>query len=82
MLYGPSPPRRRRPWPRVHSCPTAEGFSEVIMPGEREHRFEAKHRRTGVPYSSKEIVGLQDEAAKAGLPPLPLSDSPLNLGMS
>ena len=67
---------------RVHGCPTAEGFSEVIMPGERERRFEAKHRRTGVPYSSKEIAGLQDEASKAGLPPLPLSDSPLNLDTS
>ena len=59
---------------RVHACPTAEGFSEVIMPGERERRFEAKHRRTGVPYSIKEVTGLQEEAAKAGLPPLPLSD--------
>jgi LDH2 family malate/lactate/ureidoglycolate dehydrogenase len=64
---------------RVHACPTAEGFSEVIMPGERERRFEAKHRRTGVSYSIKEVTGLQEEAAKAGLPPLPLSDTPLNL---
>ncbi len=65
---------------RVHSCPTAEGFTEVIMPGERERRFEAKHRRTGLPYSSKEVDAMQAEAAKAGLPPLPLSDTPLNLG--
>ena len=67
---------------RVHDCPTAEGFSEVIMPGERERRFEAKHRRTGVPYSSKEVDAMQAEAAEAGLPPLPLSDSPLNLDAS
>ncbi len=67
---------------RVHGCPTAEGFSEVIMPGERERRFEEKHRRTGVPYSSKEVDAMQAEAARAGLPPLPLSDSPLNLDAS
>ncbi len=65
---------------RVHACPTAEGFSEVIMPGERERRFEVKHRRTGVPYAKKEVDAMQAEAAKAGLPPLLLSDSPLNLG--
>jgi LDH2 family malate/lactate/ureidoglycolate dehydrogenase len=64
---------------RLHACPTAEGFSEVIMPGERERRFEAKHRCTGVPYSSKEVDAMQAEAAKAGLRPLPLSDSPLSL---
>ena len=62
---------------RVHGCPTAEGFTEVLMPGERERRFEAKHRRTGVPYSIKEVSELQQEAAKAGLPPLPVSTSPL-----
>jgi LDH2 family malate/lactate/ureidoglycolate dehydrogenase len=62
---------------RVHACPTAEGFDEVIMPGERERRLEAKHRRTGVPFHAKEVAVLQDAAAKAGLPPLPVSDSPL-----
>jgi LDH2 family malate/lactate/ureidoglycolate dehydrogenase len=62
---------------RVHGCPTAEGFTQVLMPGERERRFEAKHRRTGVPYSIKEVGELQQEAAKAGLPPLPVSTSPL-----
>jgi LDH2 family malate/lactate/ureidoglycolate dehydrogenase len=62
---------------RVHGCKTAEGFSEVIMPGERERRFEAKYRRIGVPYNAKELAELQKEAARAGLPPLPVSDSPL-----
>jgi LDH2 family malate/lactate/ureidoglycolate dehydrogenase len=64
---------------RVHACPTAEGFSEVIMPGERERRFEAKHRRTGVSYAQKEVDAMQAEALRAGLAPLPLSDAPLNL---
>ena len=62
---------------RVHGCALAEGFSEVIMPGERERRFEAKYRRIGVPYGIKELAELQKEAAKAGLPPLPVSETPL-----
>jgi len=62
---------------RVHDCERAEGFDEVIMPGERERRFEAKYRRSGVPYGVKELTELQKEAAKAGLPPLPVSNMPL-----
>jgi LDH2 family malate/lactate/ureidoglycolate dehydrogenase len=62
---------------RVHACPTAEGFDEVIMPGERERRLEANHRRTGVPFHAKEVTMMQEAAAKAGLPPLPVSNTPL-----
>ena len=62
---------------RVHACPTAEGFDEVIMPGERERRLEANHRRIGVPFHAKEVALMQEAAAKAGLPPLPVSNKPL-----
>jgi LDH2 family malate/lactate/ureidoglycolate dehydrogenase len=62
---------------RVHANPTAEGFGEVIMPGERERRLEEKHRRTGVPFHAKEMAALQEAAAKAGLPPLAVSNAPL-----
>src|SRR5471032_567050 len=62
---------------RVHAQPPAEGFDEVIMPGETERRLEASRRRTGLPYHAKEIVALQKEAATAGLPPLPVSNAPL-----
>ncbi|MGA2993028.1 Ldh family oxidoreductase [Bradyrhizobium sp.] len=62
---------------RVHANPTAEGFDEVIMPGERERRLEAKHRRTGVPFHAKEVAALQEAAAKANLPPLAVSTAPL-----
>jgi LDH2 family malate/lactate/ureidoglycolate dehydrogenase len=62
---------------RVHACPTAEGFDEVIMPGERERRLEAQHRRTGVPFHAKEMAAMQEAAVRAGLPPLPVSTSPL-----
>jgi len=62
---------------RVHAVPTAEGFDEVIMPGETERRLEASRRRTGLPYHAKEIAALQKEAATAGLPALPVSSAPL-----
>ena len=62
---------------RVHAQPPAEGFGEVIMPGETERRLEAARRRTGLPYHAKEIAALQKEAANAGLPALPVSNAPL-----
>jgi LDH2 family malate/lactate/ureidoglycolate dehydrogenase len=62
---------------RVRACPTAEGFDEVIMPGERERRLEANHRRTGVPFHAKEVTMMQQAAANASLPPLPVSNTPL-----
>jgi len=61
---------------RVHAIPTAEGVDEILMPGERERRFEATRRRTGLPYHPKEVAALQKEAAKAGLPALPVSNAP------
>src|SRR5664279_3426065 len=61
---------------RVHACSTAEGLDEILMPGEKEHRSEATRRRTGLPYHPKEVAALQKEAAKAGLPPLPVANAP------
>ena len=61
---------------RVHAIPPAEGVDEILMPGERERRLEATRRRTGLPYHPKEVAALQKEAAKAGLPALPVSNAP------
>jgi LDH2 family malate/lactate/ureidoglycolate dehydrogenase len=61
---------------RVHAAPTAEGFAEILMPGEKERRLETTRRRTGLPYHAKEVAALQNEALKAGLPPLALSNTP------
>jgi LDH2 family malate/lactate/ureidoglycolate dehydrogenase len=58
---------------RVRDCPKAEGFSEILLPGEPEARHEETHRRTGLPYSASEIAALQQEAVKAGIPPLTLA---------
>jgi LDH2 family malate/lactate/ureidoglycolate dehydrogenase len=61
---------------RVRACPKAEGFDEILIPGEPETRLEAGHRRTGIPYAPGEIAALQAEAAKANVPPLPVSTRP------
>jgi LDH2 family malate/lactate/ureidoglycolate dehydrogenase len=61
---------------RVHECPPAEGFSEILMPGEMEGRLEAERKRAGIPYNVKEVAGLQKEAAAAGLPSLATSQTP------
>jgi LDH2 family malate/lactate/ureidoglycolate dehydrogenase len=60
----------------VHGCRRAEGFDEILMPGERERRLEAEYRRVGVPYDAKELADLQVEAARANLPPLKVSNGP------
>ena len=62
----------------IHSCPTADGFSEVLMPGEVEARQEAERRRSGLPFSRGEVATLQEEAARAGLAPLEIHDRPLD----
>jgi LDH2 family malate/lactate/ureidoglycolate dehydrogenase len=62
---------------RVHDCPKAEGFNEILMPGELEARLEAARTRTGIPYNPADMAGIQREAAEAGLPPLAVSDKPI-----
>jgi LDH2 family malate/lactate/ureidoglycolate dehydrogenase len=55
---------------RVRNCPRAEGFGEILLPGEPETRHETERRRNGIPYSASEIDALQQEAGRAGVPPL------------
>jgi LDH2 family malate/lactate/ureidoglycolate dehydrogenase len=62
---------------RVHACPPAQGFDEVLTPGEPERRHEEERRRRGIPYSANEVAPLQEEAAKAGIAPLDVSPNPL-----
>jgi LDH2 family malate/lactate/ureidoglycolate dehydrogenase len=57
---------------RIHDCPRAEGFSEVLVAGEPEARMEAVRRAQGIPYSANELAALQEEAAKAAVALLPL----------
>jgi len=62
---------------RVRAVPKAQGFNEILIPGEPEARLEAQHRKTGIPYSPHDLGPLNDEAAKAGVQRLPVSDRPL-----
>jgi LDH2 family malate/lactate/ureidoglycolate dehydrogenase len=62
---------------RVRDCPKAAGFDEILIPGEPEARHEEERRHTGIPYSAGEIVSLQEEAVKAGVPALVVSAHPI-----
>ena len=61
----------------VHGAPLAEGFDEIIMPGEREARIEARRRVTGLQIGPVELQSLDKVAAKAGVPPIVWSEKPL-----
>jgi len=63
---------------RVRACAKAEGFDEILMPGEIEAREEERRRRGGIPYSAAEIDPLQDEAVRAGVAKLDVSAQPLD----
>jgi LDH2 family malate/lactate/ureidoglycolate dehydrogenase len=63
---------------RVRACPRAEGFDEILLPGEMESREEAKRRESGIPYGTGEIDALQREAGRAGIAPLPVSQRPFD----
>lgn len=54
----------------VRNAPKAEGFSEILMPGEPEARNEIKRLRDGIPYPSADLEPLIAEAKEAGLKPL------------
>lgn len=60
----------------VHGAPRAQGFDEIIMPGEREARLEAERRRTGIQIGPVELKSLNEIAAKAGVPAIVVSAGP------
>jgi LDH2 family malate/lactate/ureidoglycolate dehydrogenase len=62
---------------RCRAVPKAQGFDEILIAGEPEARLEARHRRTGIPYSPADIAPLDEEAAKAGVQRLPVSETPV-----
>jgi LDH2 family malate/lactate/ureidoglycolate dehydrogenase len=62
---------------RIRACPKAEGFSEILLPGEIEAREEEKRRKNGIPYGAAEIEALQQEAARVGAAKLAVSERPL-----
>ena len=52
---------------RVKAQPLAEGFDEILMPGEPEERTKAQRRKTGIPLAPAVADELAGEAEKSGL---------------
>ncbi len=48
--------------------PRADGFDEILMPGERESRMQAKREREGVPLPREVAEKLRAEGEAAGVP--------------
>ncbi|MDJ0876381.1 MAG: Ldh family oxidoreductase [Desulfobacterales bacterium] len=53
---------------RVKSQPRAEGFQEILMPGEPEARNEEIRRVQGIPLTADVLASLQAEGERAGHP--------------
>jgi L-2-hydroxycarboxylate dehydrogenase (NAD+) len=63
---------------RLKDSHPADGFDEVLMPGEPEARREEERLRTGVPLTNEVLASLKTEAVEAGvalpeLSPIPIS---------
>jgi L-2-hydroxycarboxylate dehydrogenase (NAD+) len=52
---------------RVKSSPMAQGFDEILIPGEPEERKAAERRVTGIPLSNEVIRQLKEEAELQGV---------------
>jgi L-2-hydroxycarboxylate dehydrogenase (NAD+) len=62
---------------RLKASETADGFDEVLMPGEPEARRAAERRRTGLPLTSRVLASLQAEAEALNLAVPELAAAPL-----
>jgi LDH2 family malate/lactate/ureidoglycolate dehydrogenase len=62
---------------RVHDSPRAEGFDEILMPGEPEARQERHRLRHGIPYAGNDLAPLLEIAERVGVAPLSVSAAPL-----
>jgi LDH2 family malate/lactate/ureidoglycolate dehydrogenase len=63
---------------RVHAVPPADGFAQVLLPGERGHREAAARGRSGLAYSPVEQASLIAEAVRAGVVPPTFRPQPLD----
>lgn len=60
----------------VRGAPRAEGFDEILMPGEREARLEKARRISGVQVGPVELKSLNEAAKAVGVSPLEVSARP------
>lgn len=61
----------------LKETPPADGFDEILMPGEPEARAERERRRTGVPLPDNVIADLEAVAKRTGVAMPPLYTAPL-----
>ncbi|WP_248930742.1 Ldh family oxidoreductase [Paenibacillus hamazuiensis] len=54
---------------RAKECPKAQGFDEILIPGEPEERTAAKRRVQGIPLTSEVVDSLRKEAELQGMDP-------------
>jgi LDH2 family malate/lactate/ureidoglycolate dehydrogenase len=52
---------------RAKACPLADGFDEILMPGEPEMRLSNERRQNGVPVGPADVEMLSREAIMAGV---------------
>jgi len=52
---------------RIKANPLADGFTEILMPGEIEARLEAERRQSGIPYAASDLGLLAKLAADHGV---------------
>ncbi|KAL4972761.1 Malate/L-lactate dehydrogenase [Aspergillus desertorum] len=64
---------------RAHGVAPAPGFSEVLFPGEPEHRLGLQRRKEGIPYADSEKKMFAEAAKQYGVSELPLSETPLSI---
>ncbi|KAH6951264.1 Malate/L-lactate dehydrogenase [Ilyonectria sp. MPI-CAGE-AT-0026] len=62
---------------RVHGVAPADGFKEVLFPGEPEHRLSVERKVQGLPFAEAEKKMFDELAEKYGVPTLALSEVPL-----
>ncbi|OAA59795.1 Malate/L-lactate dehydrogenase [Niveomyces insectorum RCEF 264] len=59
------------------AVPPADGFTEVLFPGEPEHRLNLQRRREGLPFADAEKAMFDELAAQYGVPAPAMSTTPL-----
>lgn len=64
---------------RVHGVTPAPGFTEVLFPGEPEHRLGTQRRKEGIPYADAEKQMFIEVAKEYRVSELILSETPLSL---
>ncbi|MFO7698235.1 MAG: Ldh family oxidoreductase [Anaerolineae bacterium] len=52
----------------IKGLPTAEGFSEVLVPGEIENRVQAERKANGIPLPEGTVINLRQASQDLGVP--------------